>query len=64
MTQGQETGNITVPSLADRSGNLSDLASQLTGTVSSAYWANQLSAKLGQNRHGGRALLAGLSQRR
>ncbi len=48
MTQGQETGNITVPSAADRSGNLSDLASQLTGTVSSGYWANQLSAKLGQ----------------
>ena len=48
MTQGQETGNITVPSLAERSGNLSDVASQLTGTVSSAYWANQLSAKLGQ----------------
>ena len=31
MTQGQETGNITVPSLADRGGNLSDLTSQLTG---------------------------------
>jgi len=48
MTQGQETGLITVPSLADRTGNLSDLASQLTGTVSGAYLASQLSAKLGQ----------------
>jgi len=48
MTQGQETGNITVPSAADRLGNLSDLASQLTGKVSSGYLANQLSAKLGQ----------------
>ncbi|MFZ0312043.1 MAG: carboxypeptidase-like regulatory domain-containing protein [Candidatus Korobacteraceae bacterium] len=47
MTQGQETGIITVPSLADRSGNLSDLASQLTGKVSSTYWASQLSQKLG-----------------
>ncbi len=47
MTQGQETGNIVVPSLADRSGNLADLASQLTGKVSSDYWASQLSQKLG-----------------
>jgi len=47
MTQGQETGNIIVPSLADREGNLSDLTKQLTGTVSSDYWAAQLSQKLG-----------------
>ena len=47
MTQGQETGNIVVPSLADRTGSLSDLASQLAGKVSSPYWANQLSQKLG-----------------
>ncbi len=47
MKQGQETGNIAVPSLADRSGNLSDLANQLTGTVSTEYWAQQLSSKLG-----------------
>ena len=46
MTQGQETGNIVVPSLADRAGNLTDLASQLTGTVSTTYWASQLSQKL------------------
>jgi len=47
MTQGQETGNIVVPSLADRDGNLADLAKQLTGTVSTGYWATQLSQKLG-----------------
>jgi hypothetical protein len=47
MTQGQETGYIVVPTLADRSGNLGDLASQLTGKVSSTYWANQLAQKLG-----------------
>jgi hypothetical protein len=42
MTEGQETGNIVVPSLADRAGNLSDLNAQLTGTVSTQYWATQL----------------------
>jgi len=47
MTQGQETGNIFVPSAADRGGNLLDLASQLTGKVSSTYGATQLSNKLG-----------------
>ena len=44
---GQSTGDILVPSAADRAGNLSDLASQLTGTVTGGYWANQLSQKLG-----------------
>lgn len=44
---GQSTGNIAVPSAADRQGNLSDMASQLTGTVTGGYWANQLSQKLG-----------------
>jgi TonB-dependent Receptor Plug Domain len=47
MTQGVETGLISVPSLQDRSGNLSDVASSLTGTVNGQYWANQLSQKLG-----------------
>jgi carboxypeptidase family protein len=47
MTQGQETGNIVVPSIANRSGSLLDLSNQLTGAVSSDYWANQLSQKLG-----------------
>jgi hypothetical protein len=44
---GQSTGDILVPSAADRTGNLSDLASQLTGTVTGGAWANQLSQKLG-----------------
>ncbi len=51
MTQGQETGNIAVPSLAERSGNFVDpttQASMLTGSVSGAYLAQQLSTKLGR----------------
>jgi hypothetical protein len=44
--QGTDTGLIPVPSLADRSGNLSDLASELNGTVSGPYFANLLSQKL------------------
>jgi hypothetical protein len=57
LTQGIDTGEIPVPSLQDRAGNLSDLASAFTTvnesgnsvptTVSGAYWANQLSQKLG-----------------
>ena len=46
-TQVVDTGQIPVPSLPDRSGNLSDLASSLTGTVTGQYWANLLSQKLG-----------------
>jgi len=47
MTQGVDTGLISVPSLADRSGNFSDLASTLTGKVNGQYWAGLLSQKLG-----------------
>ena len=47
LTQGVDTGQIPVPSQQDRSGNLSDLASSLTGTVTGQYWANLLSQKLG-----------------
>src|SRR5580765_1323270 len=46
-TQGIETGNIPVPSLAERAGDLSGVADQLTGTVNGSYWANQLAQKLG-----------------
>ena len=46
-TQGIDTGEIPVPSLQARSGNLSDVASSLTGTVSGPSWASQLSQKLG-----------------
>ncbi len=45
--QGIDTGLIAVPSLADRSGNLSDLAGELQGAVSSPYLANLLSERLG-----------------
>ena len=46
-TQGVDTGIQSVPSLADRSGDLSDLASSLTGAVSTSYLASQLSSRLG-----------------
>jgi hypothetical protein len=45
--QGIDTGLIAVPSTADRTGNLSDLASSVTGSVSSPYLANLLDQKLG-----------------
>ncbi len=45
--QGIDTGLIAVPSSQERSGNLSSIASQLTGTVSGPYIANILSQRLG-----------------
>jgi hypothetical protein len=47
QTQGEDTGLIPVPSLADRTGNLSDEANLLTGKVSGTYWAKLLTQKLG-----------------
>src|SRR5208337_557995 len=47
LTQGLPTGVIPVPSQQDRSGNLSDLAGSLSGTVNGQSWANQLSRELG-----------------
>lgn len=44
---GLDTGNIAVPSPADRSGNLADIADQLTGVVNGGYWASILSQRLG-----------------
>ncbi len=56
-TQGIDSGQIPVPSLADRTGNLSDLANSFTTTdangnsipttVSGPYWAGVLSQELG-----------------
>jgi len=46
-TEGVATGLIPIPSMQDRSGNLSDLASSLTGTVTGQNWANLLSKELG-----------------
>ncbi|MGD0435838.1 MAG: carboxypeptidase regulatory-like domain-containing protein [Bryobacteraceae bacterium] len=45
--QGLDTGLISVPSLAERSGNLQGVAAALTGAVSGPYLANLLSQKLG-----------------
>jgi len=45
--EGITSAETTVPSLQDRQGNLTDLASSLTGTVSGPYTATLLSQKLG-----------------
>lgn len=45
--QGIETGLLPVPSLANRSGNLSDQAASLTGAVNGSFLANLLAQKLG-----------------
>jgi hypothetical protein len=45
--EGIDTGLIPVPSLQDRTGNLADLASSLTGTVNGQNFANILSQRLG-----------------
>lgn len=47
LIQGVDTGEIPVPSLAERSGNFSDVASSLTGTVSGPSIAQLLTGKLG-----------------
>ena len=45
--EGVDTGQISVPSLAERAGDLSGVTSSLTGTVNGSYWASLLSEKLG-----------------
>ena len=47
LIQGIDTGLVTVPSIQDRSGNLADLASQLTGRVNGQALAATLSQRLG-----------------
>ena len=47
MVNGLDSGVITVPSAQDQAGNLSDVASLLTGTVDGAAWANTLTQTLG-----------------
>jgi len=44
---GQSTGLIPVPTAANRTGDLSNIASELTNTVAGNYWASQLSQELG-----------------
>jgi hypothetical protein len=48
QTEGIDTGLIPVPSAANRAGDLSDSMASLSGTVSGAYWARQLSTRLGR----------------
>lgn len=47
MKQGANSGFVVVPTLAERGGDFSGAASQLTGTVQGANWASQLSQALG-----------------
>ena len=47
--EGITSPETSVPSLQDRNGNLSDIANQLTGTVSGSYTAELLSKELGYN---------------
>jgi hypothetical protein len=52
QTEGVDTGDIAVPSNADRTGNLSDFTTgsggnQLSGIVSGPYFANILTQRLG-----------------
>jgi len=47
LTQGVDSGLIPVPSTQDLAGNLSDVSDQLAGTVNGAFWANQLTQRLG-----------------
>lgn len=45
--QGVETGIVSVPSLANRAGDLSDSANTLTGKVNGSFLAQTLSSRLG-----------------
>ena len=47
QTQGIDTGVIAVPSMANRTGDLSDSLASLTGTVGGDSWAQTLSQRLG-----------------
>jgi hypothetical protein len=47
LKEGVDTGLIQVPSLANRGGDFSASAGNLTGTVSGPYLASQLASKLG-----------------
>jgi hypothetical protein len=47
LVQGVDSGLLAVPSAQDRSGNLSDVASQLTKSVDGDAWASTLTQRLG-----------------
>ena len=54
MAEGAtNTQQVVVPSLAERGGDFSAIASQLTGTVQGANWASQLSTALGYSVNAG-----------
>src|ERR1019366_3617698 len=44
---GVDSGLTAVPSAVDHTGNLADVANQLTGIVKGSYWANLLSQRFG-----------------
>ena len=46
LTEGIDTGDVAVPSLAERRGDFSQVP--LTGSVNGDYWAAQLSSELGR----------------
>ena len=48
LTEGIDTGQIAVPSVAERGGDFSQ--NPLTGSVNGTAWAAQLSALLGKQR--------------
>ncbi len=47
VVQGASSGQIGVPSISERGGDFSTVASQMTGTVVGTVWGNQLSQELG-----------------
>lgn len=47
LVTGLSSAETNVPSDNDRTGNLADIASQLTGSVKGSYWAGILSQRLG-----------------
>jgi len=47
LVQGVDSGLLAVPSAQDRSGNLSDVAGQLTKSVDGDAWASTLTQRLG-----------------
>lgn len=47
LAQGANSGSVPVPSGAERGGDFSALASQMTGSVQGTNWASQLSQTLG-----------------
>ena len=47
MARGMDTGLLSVPSAINRTGDFSDIANSLTGTVKGQHWADRLTQRLG-----------------